>query len=256
VSDITEQKRAVRRPIAQYAVTRVLAEAATLRDAASSILHAVCESAGWEVGVIWSVDQAAAVLRCVDVWCAPGIAAEEFAAASREATFAAGSGLPGRVWARRAPRWIPDILRDTNTARTAFASLAGLHGAFAFPILFGSEASGVIEFYCQEIREPEEDLIAMIDALGSQIGQFMARRHAEKELQAARESAAAATGAGSESVGSVNTEIRTPLSKIIGMSELALRTALNAEQQELLTMIKASADSLLAKFDTVPTEPA
>jgi hypothetical protein len=49
---------------------------------------------------------------------------------------------------------------------------------------------GVLEFYGRDIREPEEDLIAMIGGLGCQIGQFIALRRAERELQALKEAQA------------------------------------------------------------------
>ena len=41
-------------------------------------------------------------------------------------------------------------------------------------------------------------------------------------------------------------EIRTPLNGILGMTTLALQTQLSAEQQDYLTTVKSSAESLLA----------
>src|SRR6185436_12885078 len=46
-------------------------------------------------------------------------------------------------------------------------------------------------------------------------------------------------------------EIRTPLNGIIGMTELALDTPLNPEQQEFLNMVRTSADSLLGVINDV-----
>ena len=64
--DITERKRTERRLAAQHAVTRVLAEAETLTEATPGILQAICGSVGWQVAAIWTVDDQASVLRCVD----------------------------------------------------------------------------------------------------------------------------------------------------------------------------------------------
>src|SRR5262249_43678456 len=54
-TDVTERKREDARLAAQYAVTRVLADAPSLAVATPRILRAVCESLGWSVGAIWRV---------------------------------------------------------------------------------------------------------------------------------------------------------------------------------------------------------
>jgi DNA-binding NtrC family response regulator len=51
-----ERKRLERRLAAQHAVTRVLAESATLSEATPRILQAICESLEWEMGALWKVD--------------------------------------------------------------------------------------------------------------------------------------------------------------------------------------------------------
>ena len=39
-----------------------------------------------------------------------------------------------------------------------------------------------MEFFSREIREPDEDLLAMLTTVGSQIGLFVERKRAEEEL--------------------------------------------------------------------------
>jgi serine phosphatase RsbU (regulator of sigma subunit) len=180
--DITERKLADRRGIAEHAVTCVLAESADLREATPKIIQAICASLGWDLGVLWQVDRQAGALRCLEVWREPGIGAAGFERLCRQITFAPGVGLPGRVWHSGEPVWIANVVEDTNFPRLKAARLAGLHAGFAFPVSNGKEFLGVLEFFSREIREPEEALLAMMDSISSQIGQFIERRQAEKAL--------------------------------------------------------------------------
>lgn len=171
----------------QYAITRALSESDTLNEAAVRMLEAVCQSLSWEMGALWRVDEVSASLRCVEVWCAPGIEAPEFEKESRERTFAEGEGLPGRVWESHKPAWITDVLTNGNFPRLRFAQAAGLHGAFAFPILLADEILGVMEFFSSDVREPDDDLTEMMETIGSQIGQFIERKEAEDALRQSEE---------------------------------------------------------------------
>src|SRR4026207_2527153 len=94
----------------------------------------------------------------------------------------AGVGLPGRVWAYAAPAWILDVVNDPNFPRALFAARAGLHGAFAFPIRNGDQVYGVIEFFSRELREPDRDLLNLVDDIGLKICQFLQREQTEKVL--------------------------------------------------------------------------
>src|SRR5262245_7508818 len=177
-----ERRRAERRLGVQYTASRVLAESPQLADAVPKVLEAVCESLGWEVGAMWRVDPEAGVLRCSDVWHAPPSPAQVLAVLSRRATFTPGIGLPGRVWASGQPAWIPVVVLDANFPRARAAAREGLHGAIGFPIVVGSEILGVIEAFSGEIQQPDEDLLRMLGAVGSQIGQFIKRKQAEEEV--------------------------------------------------------------------------
>src|SRR5262245_57458677 len=146
------------------------------------MLRAIGEALNWEYGALWQADHAAAGAKCVATWHAPSLPFGEFAAASLDQTFRAGIGLPGRVWAARAPAWIPDVVRDSNFPRAAFADRVGLHAALGFPIIGRTEAIGVMEFFSREIREPDEQLLSMLTAVGSQIGLFVEQKRAQEEL--------------------------------------------------------------------------
>lgn len=185
--DITERKQTERLLHAQYALTQVLAESQSLDEATPRLLRTVGETLQWPVGAIWRVDDRDEVIRCVEVWSAPGTRVDEFLDLTRRSAFESGLGLPGRVWKSGEPAWIVDVVQDDNFPRAPAAQAVGLHGAFGFPIRFGYEVLGVVEFFAREIREPDQQLLDMMATVGSRIGQFIERTEAE---EAARESQA------------------------------------------------------------------
>jgi PAS domain S-box-containing protein len=179
-----ERGRAERRLQTQYAVTRALAESDRLRDAAPEVLRAVCESLGWEIGALWRVEGEA--MRCVETWHMPEIAVAEFEEASKRQLFKKGMGLPGHVWETGEAAWVTDMV-NSPYPRASFAENEGLHGAFAFPIRLGSEILGVMEFFSREMRDVDEDVLNMMEGVGSQIGQFLERKLAEEARRESEE---------------------------------------------------------------------
>ena len=131
---VAERKQANCRLVAEHAVARFLMESAEFSKSGPQILQAICEALEWDVGVFWMRDRVANVLRCVEVWHAPAVDVDAFAAASRALTFASGVGLPGRVWDSGTPVWIPVVPQDADFLRAPLRHPeAGCVAGSAFP---------------------------------------------------------------------------------------------------------------------------
>src|SRR6266545_3434600 len=183
--DISDQKRGEQRLAAQSGVSRVLAESDSLAEASPHLLRTICEAMDWDWGALWSVrQQQPERLRCDCIWHASSIDVSEFDAASQKSACAPGEGRAGQVWKTRQSLWIADVAKDPGFRRGPAAARSGLHTGLACPILLGGEALGIVEFFSRRIREPDEQELATLSAIGSQIGQFIRRKRAEQAVQA------------------------------------------------------------------------
>jgi len=166
----------------EHAVARILAEQEHPLEAYAAVLRVIGAALGWELGSVWEVDPDDGRLRCARTWHS-GEGAKEFEALSERLVLSPGEGLPGRVVVSGEPAWMIDAPEDANFPRADAARRGGLHAAFAFPLRSPRGVVGVMEFFSREQREPDERLLWTMATLGSQVGQFVARRHAEEEVR-------------------------------------------------------------------------
>ncbi|MDP1847360.1 MAG: PAS domain S-box protein, partial [Solirubrobacteraceae bacterium] len=245
IRDITDRRRAERRLAAQYAVTRVLSEATTLEEVIPNIIQGIGERMEWDLGVFWRVDKATGVLRCLDQWKSPSVQADVFILNTWQRVIVRGESLPGRIWASGKSVWVTDVTLDTEFARVEQARQVGFHGAFGWPILVGSEIEGVIEFFSHSVRQPDDELLRMVEDIGLKIGQFGERARTEgvlRETEAQLLQAQKMEAVG-RLAGGVAHDFNNLLTVIRGYSELILgRLGPNDAMRKDTEEIKKAAD--------------
>ncbi len=194
---LRDKARLTRRRLdAQHAITRALAETPNWEMAVPTILASVCQSLAFSCGAFWAVEAQAGNLVLDHFWRPePANTAVRMAAncvnllhrACQGSSFGCAIGLPGRVWATGVPAWVPDISRDENFIPFQSEAQGALFGAVALPILRGLEVAGVMAFFGQDLDQPDEEILAMMTALGNQAGQFIDKKRSETALAKERE---------------------------------------------------------------------
>jgi anti-anti-sigma regulatory factor len=175
------------RVAAQHDLSRVLASARQVRDAAPLILEAISGHLGCVVSELWVIDETRGVLESVGTWAAND-GYRLFLKTDESFTFAQGKGLPGLAWQRRSPQWMTNVSEDHSFERLLAASACGLRAAVAFPVVFGGNVTGVVQFFYARPREPDEKLMAAFADIGEHLGLFLERaRKDEIVLRQARE---------------------------------------------------------------------
>jgi signal transduction histidine kinase len=212
--DITERVRTERRRTAQYNVASLLAGSESVEEAGPQIVQTIAASGSWVFGAVWLMGEDDS-LECAATWHGERVELEAFASVTRATKLAVGRGLPGRVADSAEPRWVPDVLQDRDFIRIAAAEAAQLRGAFAFPLSVDGTVLGVLELFSASIVHPDDDLLQLVEALGTQIGLFIHRRRIEKELQRQKQAAEAANAAKDQFLANLSHELRTPLTPVL-----------------------------------------
>ena len=129
--EVAERQRTERLLSLQYIVTRVLAGAHSLPEAAPRNPAHRGENQGWHVGELWEVDDTNEVLRCVDIWHADELTRQRLPGAAPRAHDRADVGLAGPRLAAPPAAVDPEPGRGADVAGGDVRGDSGLRGSFA-----------------------------------------------------------------------------------------------------------------------------
>jgi diguanylate cyclase (GGDEF)-like protein/PAS domain S-box-containing protein len=177
-TDITERMSSERRMRLEHLVTQELAEASDAVAGMTAAMRAICESEGWDRGSYFEVDEDAQVLRFGAGWSIAD--PEAFIEGLRSIVLAKGEGPRGIAWRDGQPLWVADMHTDPRMSPKALAVMGEMRSACVFPVTRQGKAIGVLSISARKALEPDEHLLQTLRTLGSQIGQFLQRKHSEE----------------------------------------------------------------------------
>ncbi len=180
--DITERKTYEQRLESQFEIVKILSEIETIKEACPKILNKICDALGWQIGELWLVNELSGLLELEGAWANPLIDAKEFLDTSTKCKFGVGVSLQGKVWEKKQMLWSSNVVTEQFFPRSVLAADLKLNSALSFPIISRNKVLGVFSFYKQEKREPDTELLKMLEALSTQIAEFIEHKKTQPLL--------------------------------------------------------------------------
>ncbi len=215
----------------------------TIDGAIQTCINMVCEYADWSVGHAYTFDDEQAVLVPKKIWyLSDEVKFQDFKEVTENTTFLPGIGLPGRVYESGHSAWISDLSKDKNFPRLAMLKDTTVKAGVAFPVLVKKECVAVLEFFFEDVKAMDEDLLRVMGNIGMQVGRIVER----EEMQEARYAAERANKAKGDFLANMSHELRTPLNSIIGLSRMLVDDAEEkSEEEDMNRVVYKSASNLL-----------
>jgi len=186
--EVDLRKRAQLHLSTQFEVAQLLANAASLEYAIPKLLKLIGENLGFAAGRLWEIDKETETFKCLDAWISDASSQNDFRTQSRTISFQLNSGVLGkRVRSSGKPVWVEDINLDPDYQNVPGALKSmfqqyGLCGVVSLPVILRTEVKGMLTLLTKEALLYNTELLDVLAAIATQIGQFIEHRVQQDRL--------------------------------------------------------------------------
>jgi len=213
---------------ARHAVTQVLSETASAREAATEAVSAIARELGWLCGEYWQVEEDGLSIVRASSWTQPSSELSVFTG-SETVRLQPGEGIPGLAWLKSTDIWTTDVLAQMAPFRREAAHQAGIRTGIGLPIQVEDQVIGVLAFFTDAEVSCDPDIMTMLNDVRAHVGRYIERQRLaeqrenllvqeQEQVQRLRE----LDRMKDDLVAVVSHELRNPIGVIRGYAEILL----------------------------------
>ncbi len=179
IRDVSERVWARRLQMARVEISRIMLQSIGIDEVIDQTMLTLCQLMGYKVANFWAYDKSADSLVAKQTWSKSAEDAALIIEVNATHTIKKERGLPGLNWDSQAA-WYRDIQSDPRFLRHDLFKKLDLQTAVAFPIGSGPDFFGLIEFFSSSVSQPQQNVLILLDDIGSYLNHFIRRKMAEE----------------------------------------------------------------------------
>lgn len=180
--DVTDRRKKEQYRLVSHTVTRLVAKLDDLNVAMQRWIQVICGNFNWDCGVLWQINSQQTELRSSAIWCRNTPELNQLTQLLKQYTIQLNIGQLEQGWLDQIDSSWQEVLSPTNFNDLQVENF-GLKSSLSLSIKTGGQILGIAQFFSEREQLIEPEFLSLMEALGSQLAQFMKRKQVEETLQ-------------------------------------------------------------------------